>query len=71
MIKIKIPNSLHVLTRYRNNIKLISSDLSLLNTFVNQLLLLRIFNPYKGKGIYQLADFSDIKLKVGKKQQFF
>jgi len=71
MMKIAIPTGIVVLTRKRNNIKLISSSLEILSDFVRVLKGLRGFDLYKGKGIFELPDFSTIKLKVGKKQQFF
>lgn len=71
MLKLEIPSQVGVLTRRRNHLRLFSSDLGKLSAFVKVLTSLRSFDKYKGKGIYQYSDFSQVKLKTGKKQQFF
>ena len=71
MIRVEIPTDILVLTRKRNNLKLVSSNFFKLSAFAKLLKSLRGFDQYKGKGIFSLSDFSVVKLKVGKKQQFF
>lgn len=71
MLKIKIPNSIFVFIRKRNMLRLISSNYQSLNSFNILLKNLRKFDKYKGKGIFSLGNFNDVKLKPGKKQQFF
>jgi ribosomal protein L6P/L9E len=71
MLKIMIPNGVVVMTRKRNHLRIISSSHEQLESFLYLLKNLRVFDCYKGKGIFQNSDFSSVKLKVGKKQQFF
>lgn len=71
MLKILIPLNVTVLTRKRNHIRIISSQHNHLESFLYLLKNLRVFDCYKGKGIFQTSNFSSVKLKVGKKQQFF
>ena len=71
MLKILIPSTVTVLTRKRNHLRIISSQHKHLESFLYLLKNLRVFDCYKGKGIFQNSNFSSVKLKVGKKQQFF
>lgn len=71
MLKIRIPSTVVVLTRKRNHLRILSSHHEYLESFLYVLKNLRIFDCYKGKGIFQTSNFSTVKLKVGKKQQFF
>lgn len=71
IIKFKIPLDILVLSRKRNNLKCFSSNKDSLSRFVNFICSLRAYNKYKGKGIYIYSNYSFIKMKTGKRQQFF
>lgn len=71
MISISVPNNIFFIVRNKDFIRFMSNDKVLLGNFVSFIKKLRSFNLYKGKGIYELSDFSKIKLKVGKQQQLF
>lgn len=71
MLKLEIPKNILILTRKRNHLRIFSSNLACLTDFTKVLMSLRSFDKYKGKGVYKHSDFSSIKLKTGKKQQFF
>lgn len=71
MVSVKIPAGIKFLSKRKDSIKFLSNDKILLGNFIAYLKTLRKFNLYKGKGLYELKDFSTIKLKVGKQQQMF
>lgn len=71
MVSVKIPFEIKFLSKKKDSIKFLSTNKALLGNFIAYLKTLRKFNLYKGKGLYELKDFSTIKLKVGKQQQMF
>lgn len=71
MISIQVPSEIFFVVRNKEFIRFMSNNKILLGNFVAFIKKLKKFNLYKGKGIYELSDFSKIKLKVGKQQQMF
>ncbi len=55
---------------FKNQIYVLSYEKLVLGNFINNLLMIKKLNYYKGKGILQFKNFKFTKLKVGKKQKF-
>jgi hypothetical protein len=55
---------------FKNQIYILSYEKLVLGNFINNLLIIKKLNYYKGKGVLQFKGFKFTKLKVGKKQKF-
>lgn len=71
VVKIEIPRGVSIFSRKKNRVLLVSNDYDVLYRFIFKLKSLRKFNFYKGKGLFEYSNFDNIKLKVGKQQQFY
>ena len=70
VIQFPVPSTLQVFAKKRSKFRLFAKDPNVLGNFISIFVKLRLFNFYKGKGIYFLPTFGSIKLKKGKQQQF-